>query len=90
VIAYAYSSWSKDLMGVTSEYAALVTYLIGVIVMSGQRTTAVILSILILLILSSKEYLRNLRERFSRSELGDALKFTRSTSPITKSKILNS
>jgi uncharacterized membrane protein (DUF4010 family) len=75
VIAYAYSSWGKDLMGVTSEYAALVTYLIGVIVMSGQRTAGVILAILILLILSSKEYLKNLRERFSRSELGDALKF---------------
>ncbi|MBC7503916.1 DUF4010 domain-containing protein [Candidatus Gracilibacteria bacterium] len=75
MIAYAYSSWGKDLMGVTSEYAALVTYLIGVIVMSGERTTAVILSILILLILSSKGYLKNIRERFSRSELGDALKF---------------
>lgn len=75
VIAYAYSSWNKDLMGITSEYAALLTYIIGVIVMGGNRTIAVILSILILLILSSKEYLRDLRDRFSRPELGDALKF---------------
>ena len=75
VIAYTYSSFAKDLMGVTSEYAALLTYLIGVITLSGHRTIAVILAILILVILSSKEYLRNIRERFSRTELGDALKF---------------
>ncbi len=75
VIAYTYSSFSKDKMGVTSEYAALLTYLIGVIVLSGYTIIAVILSIVILLILSSKEYLTKLRERFSRTELGDALKF---------------
>jgi uncharacterized membrane protein (DUF4010 family) len=75
VIAYAYSSFSKDKMWVTSEYAALLTYLIGVIVLSGYTIIAVILSIVILLILSSKEYLTKLRERFSRTELGDALKF---------------
>lgn len=45
------------------------------IVISGHATIAVILSIVILLVLSSKSYLTNLRERFSRTELGDALKF---------------
>jgi uncharacterized membrane protein (DUF4010 family) len=75
IIAYTYTSFSKNQMGVTSEYAALLTYLIGIIVMSGHMTIAVILSILILLILSSKEYLTRLKERFSRTELGDALKF---------------
>ena len=75
VIAYTYSSFAKDKMGVTSEYAALLTYLIGVIVMGGQTTIAVILAIVILLILSSKDYLTKMRERFSRTELGDALKF---------------
>lgn len=75
LIAYSYSSFSKHLMGVTSEYAALLTYLIGVITLSGYRTIAVILAILVLIILSSKEYLSKLRERFSRTELGDALKF---------------
>ena len=69
VIAYAYSSFSKDRMGVTSEYSALLTYFIGVIAMSGEATIAVILAILVLIILSSKEYLTRLRERFSREEL---------------------
>lgn len=74
-IAYTYSSFSKDRMGVTSEYSALLTYFIGVISMSGQATIAVILAILILIILSSKDYLSKLKERFSREELGDSLKF---------------
>jgi len=56
-------------MGVTSEYSALLTYFIGVIAMSGEATIAVILAILVLIILSSKEYLTRLRERFSREEL---------------------
>lgn len=76
IIAYTYTSFSKDQMGVTSEYAALLTYIIGIIVMSGHMTIAIILSILILLILSSKDYLTKLRSRFSRTELGDALKFS--------------
>ena len=75
MIAYTYSSFAKDKMGVTSEYAALLTYLVGIIVMGGYTTIGVILSILILLILSSKDYLTKLRERFSREELGDSLKF---------------
>ncbi len=33
MIAYVYSSFRKDKMGVTSEYAALLTYAIGVVVM---------------------------------------------------------
>ena len=43
--------------------------------MSGYATIAVILSVLILLVLSSKDYLTKLRNRFSREELGDSLKF---------------
>jgi uncharacterized membrane protein (DUF4010 family) len=75
LISYAYSAFRQDHIGVTSEYAALVTYLIGVIVMSGYRTIAVIVAILVLTLLSSKQYLNEFRDRFSRTELGDALKF---------------
>jgi uncharacterized membrane protein (DUF4010 family) len=76
VAAYVYSSFRRDLMGVTSEYAALLTYMLGVMVMSGYRTIAVIIAILILIILSSKEYLSSLRNRFDRVDLGNALKFS--------------
>jgi uncharacterized membrane protein (DUF4010 family) len=62
-------------MGVTSEYAAFITYFIGVIAMMGSYSVAVILAILLLLILSAKEYFAKLKTRFSREELGDTLKF---------------
>lgn len=62
-------------MGVTSEYAAFITYCIGMIAMMGYYTVAVILSILLLLLLSAKEYFSKLKTRFSREELGDSLKF---------------
>jgi uncharacterized membrane protein (DUF4010 family) len=75
IVGYGYSSFARDRMGVTSEYAALVTYLIGIIIMSGYRTAAVILSILLLILLSSKEYIASWRDRFSREELGNTLKF---------------
>lgn len=43
--------------------------------MMGYYTFAVILAILLLLLLSAKEYLARLKHRFSREELGDSLKF---------------
>lgn len=62
-------------MWVTSEFAALLTYFIGIIVIAWYTTIAVILSILILIILSAKEYLSRVQEKFSRIELGHSLKF---------------
>ena len=56
-------------MGATSEYAGLITYFIGVIAMLGEYTTAVILAILLLLLLSAKEYFAKLKSQFSREEL---------------------
>lgn len=75
VISYAYSSFKLGKIGVTSEFAALITYIIGVIVMSGFKVIAVILSILMLILLSSKEYLTEWKEKLSREELGNTLKF---------------
>ena len=56
-------------MGATSEYAGLITYFIGVIAMLHQYTVSVILAILLLLLLSAKEYFGKLKMRFSRQEL---------------------
>ncbi len=75
LVSYIYSSFRRDKMGATSEYAGLITYFIGVIAMLGEYTTAVILAILLLLLLSSKEYFAKLKSQFSREELWDSLKF---------------
>ncbi len=75
LVSYAYSSFQKDRIGATSEYAALITYFIGVIAMMQMYIFAVMIAIGFLLLLSSKDYLTGLKERFSREELGDSLKF---------------
>jgi uncharacterized membrane protein (DUF4010 family) len=62
-------------MGVTSEYAALITYIVGVIIMLGYAIIGVVLAIFLLILLTSKEYLARVREKFSREELGNSLKF---------------
>jgi len=72
---YIYSSFVHGRMWVTSEYAALLTYLIGIMVMSGYWVIAIVLSVMVLILLSAKEYLARLREKFSRIELGNSLKF---------------
>jgi uncharacterized membrane protein (DUF4010 family) len=72
---YVYSSFSEHRMGVTSEFAALLTYFIGVIIGNGDHTIGVILAVLILLLLSAKEYFSELQKKFSRVELGHSLKF---------------
>ena len=43
--------------------------------MQGYAVIAVILSVIVLILLSAKEYLARLRERLSREELGNSLKF---------------
>lgn len=75
LISYIYSSFKKDKMGVTSEYAALITYIVGVIIMLGYTIVGVILAIFLLILLTSKAYLARVREKFSREELGNSLKF---------------
>ncbi len=74
-LSYGYSAFARDKVGATSEYAGLITYFIGVIVLLGKPTFAVILTISLLLLLSAKEYFYELKTRFSREELGDSLKF---------------
>lgn len=57
LVSYAYSSFQKDRIGATSEYAAIITYFIGVIAMMQMYSFAVMIAIGFLLLLSSKDYL---------------------------------
>lgn len=74
-ISYTQSAFQKDAPGTTSEFAAILTYFIGIMVMSGQYLTGVILAILVLIILSAKEYIAKFRSKISRNELSNSLKF---------------
>ncbi len=75
LVSYIYSSFRRDTMGATSEYAWLITYFIGVTAMLSEYTYAVIFTILLLLLLSAKEYFAKLKNQFSRQEFWDSLKF---------------
>ncbi len=73
--SYMYASFHRDKMGATSEYAGLITYFIGIIAMLSEYATAVIFAILLLLLLSAKDYFARLKSRLSRQEFWDSLKF---------------
>lgn len=73
--AHIYASFQKNRVGVTSEYAAFITYLLGAIVMMGHTILGVILTIFILILLSMKDKIANLRTRISREEFANSLKF---------------
>ena len=57
-ISYIYTAFRKDSFGVTSEYAAFVVYFLRVIAMTGNYAFAVILTIVLMVLLSSKEYFK--------------------------------
>ncbi len=62
-------------MGITSEYAGMFVYFNGVLAMSGMYTLSISLAILLLLILSSKDYLARVRKHIDREELMNTVKF---------------
>jgi uncharacterized membrane protein (DUF4010 family) len=60
--------------GITTECAALLTFLLGVLVMQGRAAVAVALAIAIVVVLTAKEPLHTLQRRVQRAELAAALK----------------
>ncbi len=75
ISSYLYSAFWLKKMGSTTEYAAFLTYFIGMLAMSWEYIFSVIGAIILLLLLSIKTQLETLKDRFSRQELGDTLKF---------------
>lgn len=75
LIEYSYDSFQKWRVGITSEYSAIITYFLGMLIMSGYTVFWVILAIIMLIILSAKDKLQQWLVKFSRRELGDTLKF---------------
>jgi uncharacterized membrane protein (DUF4010 family) len=74
-ISHAYASFRKDNIGITSEYAAMVIYLVGVVVTMGQTTLAVTTTIGVMALLSAKDGFQTLRSKISREEFQNAMKF---------------
>lgn len=74
-ISYIYSSFKKDALGLTSEYSAIATYFVGVLVMMDKHAIALIFTILLTIILSAKEALERFKSTISRQELKHTLTF---------------
>lgn len=74
-IAYIYTTFKKDSIGLTTEYSAIMAYFMGVLVMQGSYSIALVLTIILTIILSSKEFLEKFSSSISRKELTNTLKF---------------
>lgn len=72
-IAYAWPL--KDYIGITSETAGLITFLIGAMIMTERRNTAVVLGIITTILLFTRPFLHNFAHHLKKYELSDTLKF---------------
>lgn len=75
LVSYIYSVFKHWQLGMTTEISVFLTYFVWVFVVLGFAKFAVILSIIITFILSLKEFLNKVKEKVSREELSNTLKF---------------
>ncbi|MDD2907769.1 MAG: MgtC/SapB family protein [Candidatus Gracilibacteria bacterium] len=74
-IYYAYSIFKEKQYGLTTELASIITFFLGVFVMIGYSKIAIIMSIILTFLLSSKGFITNILEKVSREELNNTIKF---------------
>ena len=75
LLSYFYSAFHNDFFGVTSELAALVTFLLGAIVMSGEIQVAIFIGILLTIMLAYKSQIAPLIDKIGSVEVTNTLKF---------------
>lgn len=75
LLSYIYSAFHHDLFGVTSELAALVTFLLGAIVMVGEMQVAIFIAILLTIMLAYKSKIAPWIDKIGSTEVTNTLKF---------------
>ncbi len=75
LVSYIYWVFKKEQLWLTTEIAVFLTYFLWVFVVLWFSKFAVILSIIITFILSMKDFLFKIKEKISREELSNTLKF---------------
>lgn len=75
LVSYIYWVFKKEQLWLTTEIAVFLTYFLWAFVVLGHSKFAVILSIIITFILSLKDFLNKVKEKISREELSNTLKF---------------
>lgn len=74
-IYYAYTVFKEKQFWLTSEIAAFITFFLGVFVIIWSMQIAIILSIILTFVLSSKSFIEKIVGKISREELNNTLKF---------------
>lgn len=74
-ISYVYTTFQRHQIGIVSEFAGLLAYAFGMMIMLGYTTLTVILAVISLVLLSSKDYLAKIRSKISRTEMSNTIKF---------------
>lgn len=74
-IYYYFSASKENQLWLTSEVAAMVTFLLWIFVMIWSMQIAIILSIVLTFVLSSKPFIEKITQKVSREELNNTLKF---------------
>lgn len=72
-IAYYNGVFKLQLIGLTSEFATLIMFLVGVLVGSGEYITAIVLTVVIALLTGFKSQLHKFAQNISPQEWGGAL-----------------
>lgn len=75
LLSYIYSAFHHDIFGVTSELAALVTFLLGAIVMVGEIQIAIFIGILLTIMLAYKSRIAPIIDKIGGAEITNTLKF---------------
>ncbi len=76
IIAYFVTSrYSVKQIGMTSEIAALLTFVIGVLCYYNELNFAIILTIIMAIILFARSFLHQFAQKISSQEMSDTLKF---------------
>lgn len=74
-ISYVQSAFFKNHTSLTSELAAILTYIVGVLIMISGPSFAVIIAMLILILLSTKRQINKFKTYISQEEFSTTIKF---------------
>lgn len=73
--SYIYSCYKYNAIWITTELSWIITYFVWVLVMTWNMEFAVIFTLIITLLLSSKQYIEKAKEKMNKEELMHTLKF---------------
>ena len=74
-VYYLYSTFKEKKMWLTTEITAIITFFLWVFVMVWYSQVAIILSIVLTFLLSSKPFIESIVDKISREELHNTIKF---------------